>query len=335
MTLNRITGAPTSVTAFVSGEAAAQPVRLTSALEVARDFPQATPLRASLDLFFGNGGAEAVIVDRLEVLSDVDSFSLLSFDGEADAPTRDRIAACCRERRALYLVDPPSSWTSAKMALDNLDSLMTRSDSAALYFPRLVTTAGTIAPSAAIAGICARTDAARGVWKAPAGLEAGINGITSLSITLDDRENGELNPLGVNCLRTLLSYGNVVWGARTLAGADALQSEYKYVPVRRMANFLGESIERGTEFAVYLPNDETLWADIRRVVERFLQALFLAGAFAGSKAEESYAVRCDATTMTQGDIGEGFFNIQIAFAPATPGEFVWITIRQKAAPSER
>jgi len=116
----------------------------------------------------------------------------------------------------------------------------------------------TFARCGAIAGIFARTDAQRGVWKAPAGLEATLNGVPALSVSLTDKENGELNPLGVNCLRSFPGVGRVVWGSRTLQGADRLASEWKYIPLRRLTLFLEESLYRGTQWVVFEPNDEPL-----------------------------------------------------------------------------
>ena len=177
----------------------------------------------------------------------------------------------------------------------------------------------------------ARTDAERGVWKAPAGQEADDRGRRpELAVTLTDRENGQLNPLGVNCIRTFPVIGNVVWGARTLDGADALASEWKYVPVRRLALFLEESLYRGTQWVVFEPNDEPLWAQIRLNVGAFMQNLFRQGAFQGTTPREAYFVKCDKETTTQNDINLGIVNILVGFAPLKPAEFVIIRIQQMA-----
>ena len=124
---------------------------------------------------------------------------------------------------------------------------------------------GAFAPCGAVAGIFARTDAARGVWKAPAGLEATVSGVSGLTVKLTDGENGQLNPIAVNCLRNFPNFGTVVWGSRTLDGADQLASEWKYVPVRRVALFIEESLYRGTQWVVFEPNDEPLWAQVRSI----------------------------------------------------------------------
>ena len=139
------------------------------------------------------------------------------------------------------------------------------------------------APCGAVAGMFARTDAQRGVWKAPAGLDATLVGVPKLTVQLTDAENGQLNPLGINCLRAMPAAGRVVWGARTLQGDDRLASEWKYVPVRRTALFIEESLYRGTQWVVFEPNDEPLWAQIRLNVGAFMHSLFRQGAFQGRR----------------------------------------------------
>jgi phage tail sheath protein FI len=168
------------------------------------------------------------------------------------------------------------------------------------------------------------------VWKAPAGLDAGITGIQSLDVSLTDAENGMLNPLGVNCLRTFVPGGTVVWGARTRRGADQLADEYKYLSVRRLALFIEESLYRGTQWVVFEENAAPLWAQIRLNLTAFMQTLFRQGAFQGSSPREAYFVRCDGDTTTQDDINRGVVNIVVGFAPLKPAEFVVIQIQQIA-----
>jgi phage tail sheath protein FI len=184
--------------------------------------------------------------------------------------------------------------------------------------------------SGTLAGLCATTDATRGVWKAPAGTEARLRSVQALDYQLTDRENGVLNPLGVNCLRTFPVFGTVAWGARTLDGADVQASEWKYVPVRRLALFLEESLFRGTQWVVFEPNDEPLWSQIRLNVGAFLQNLFRQGAFQGTTPRDAYFVKCDAQTTTQDDINRGIVNVVVGFAPLKPAEFVIIRIQQMA-----
>jgi phage tail sheath protein FI len=170
----------------------------------------------------------------------------------------------------------------------------------------------------------------RGVWKAPAGIEATLVGTAALTTKLTDGENGQLNPLGINCLRSFPVIGHVVWGARTLEGADRLASEWKYIPVRRLALFLEESLFRGTQWVVFEPNDEPLWAQIRLNIGAFMQNLFRQGAFAGRTPSEAYFVKCDKETTTQNDINLGIVNIVVGFAPLKPAEFVILKIQQMA-----
>jgi uncharacterized protein len=177
----------------------------------------------------------------------------------------------------------------------------------------------------------ARTDASRGVWKAPAGITDGsLNGVNALTVTMTNEENGELNQLGVNCLRNFPVYNNVVWGARTLRGADPLASEWKYVPVRRLALFIEESLFRGTQWVVFEPNDEPLWAQIRLNVGAFMNNLFRQGAFQGRAPRDAYFVKCDKETTTQNDIDLGIVNIAVGFAPLKPAEFVILKLQQMA-----
>jgi phage tail sheath protein FI len=190
-----------------------------------------------------------------------------------------------------------------------------------------------VAASGTLAGVYARTDSARGVWKAPAGTEATLRG-ASIPTKLTDLENGALNPLGVNVLRTFPIYGNICWGARTLDGADQKASEWKYIPVRRTALYIEESLYQGLKWVVFEPNDEPLWAQIRLNVGAFMHNLFRQGAFQGTTPREAYFVKCDRDTTTQNDIDRGIVNIVVGFAPLKPAEFVVIKIQQMAGQIE-
>jgi phage tail sheath protein FI len=183
-----------------------------------------------------------------------------------------------------------------------------------------------IPPSGTIAGLYARVDGRRGVWKAPAGMDAVLRGVQRLERQLTEAENRAVNTIGLNALRTFAGAGHVCWGARTLVGADAIASEWKYIPVRRLALLLEESIERGLAWVVFEPNAEPLWSEIRRVVGAFLQLLFIQGAFQGRKPEEGYFIKCDRSTMTQAEIDNGTLNVVVGFAPLKPAEFVVIKI---------
>jgi phage tail sheath protein FI len=277
-------------------------------------------------------------------LDRADLFNLLCIPpvtrgGSISAAARQQASAYCEGERALFIVDPDPAWDEPGDVTTDLTTFttgMVRKNSA-LYFPRvrladpaLGNTVEAFPPCGVIAGVMARTDAARGVWKAPAGTDARLTGVQQLTVKLTDGENGRLNPLGVNCLRAFPVIGNVVWGSRTLDGADSLASEWKYVPVRRFALFLEESLYRGTQWVVFEPNDEPLWAQIRLNLGAFMQNLFRQGAFQGTTPREAYFVKCDKETTTQNDINLGIVNILVGFAPLKPAEFVIIRIQQIA-----
>lgn len=254
-------------------------------------------------------------------------------------------AQYCLDRRAMLLIDPPIDWATKDLAVSGVDALRGAAGdakkNAAVFFPRVrladplkENRLDTFAPSAIMAGLFARTDSNRGVWKAPAGTEASLNGVRELTVSLTDGENGQLNPLGVNCLRNFPVYGHVAWGSRTLDGDDRLASEWKYIPVRRLALFLEESLYRGTQWVVFEPNDEPLWAQIRLNIGAFMNNLFRQGAFQGSSPREAYFVKCDSETTTQNDIDRGIVNIIIGYAPLKPAEFVILKFQQIAGQLE-
>jgi phage tail sheath protein FI len=290
---------------------------------------------------------DPVAKSGMYALLDVDLFNILCIpatmnlpDAEAAAVATDAISLC-KTRRAMYLLDVPQAdanrdtvpaimkWLDANAGL--------RSSYAALYFPRadIVDPLNSfrqrqVSPSGTVAGLWARTDGARGVWKAPAGTEANLAGVQKLEYKLTDPENGVLNPLAINCLRVFPIYGPVCWGARTLNGADQMADEYKYIPIRRLALFIEESLFRGTQWVVFEPNDVPLWAQIRLNIGAFMQTLFRQGAFQGTTPQQAYFVQCDATTNPQATIDLGIVNIVVGFAPLKPAEFVVITIQQIA-----
>ena len=154
--------------------------------------------------------------------------------------------------------------------------------------------------------------------------------MVGVTLPTNDAENGILNPLAVNVIRKFPVYGTVVWGARTLQGNDEVGSEWKYVPVRRTALFIEESLYRGLKWVVFEPNDEPLWAQIRLNVGSFMNDLFRQGAFQGTTPKDAYFVKCDKDTTTQSDINRGVVNILVGFAPLKPAEFVVIKLQQLA-----
>lgn len=244
-------------------------------------------------------------------------------------------SAFCASERAFLIMDPPSSWTDAQSASAGVNALRVglTKDHSAVYFPRLRIVEGDrehiVGPAGAIAGLYARIDASRGVWKAPAGSEADLRGVAGVELTMSDLQNGQINPVGVNAIR-LFPEGVISWGARTMDGADSFASEYKYIPVRRLALFIEESLYRGLKWAVFEPNDEPLWSQIRLNVGAFMQDLFRKGAFAGSKPSEAYFVKCDKETTTPNDQNLGIVNIWVGFAPLKPAEFVVLYLQQIA-----
>lgn len=282
-------------------------------------------------------------------LEGTDIFNLLCIppytrDSDVDVESWTAALAYCRTRRAMLIVDPPSGWTDPEAVLDgttgvdgSASPVPPRDPNASLYFPRVrmadplqENRLETFAPCGLVAGIHARVDATRGVWKAPAGQEATLFGVREMAYRLTDGENGRLNPLAMNALRTFPVTGHVVWGARTTRGADRLASEWKYIPVRRLALFMEESLYRGTQWVIFEPNDEPLWAQIRLNVGAFMHNLFRQGAFQGSTPRDAYFVKCDAETTTQNDIDRGIVNLLVGFAPLKPAEFLIIRISQIA-----
>lgn len=278
----------------------------------------------------------------LYALRDVDLFNLLVIPSTAqmnDTEAKSVMAAAvafCNERRAFYIVDPNPSkaWNEIGAWVSGL-GISERN--AAVFFPHVQIAdplngfrLAAVPPSGTVAGVFARTDSARGIWKAPAGIDATLMGVQGLAQTLTDQENGVLNQAGINCLRSFPAYGRVVWGSRTLRGADQMADEYKYIPVRRLALYIEESLYRGTQWVVFEPNDEPLWAQIRLNLGAFMHDLFVQGAFQGLAPRDAYFVKCDKSTTTQNDINKGIVNIVVGFAPLKPAEFVIIKLQQMA-----
>ena len=283
-------------------------------------------------------------------LSRADLFNLLclpppTVGGDHDTGLWTDAAAFCKGERAVVLVDAVRTWdvaTAATAVVAAPFGNIADKSNAALYFPRLrmpdalaENALTDFAPCGVVAGVISRTDTARGVWKAPAGIEASVGGVFGTSVngqptTLIDADSGTLNPVAVNVIRDVPGVGPVVWGARTMDGRDLLASQWKYLPVRRLALYIEESLYRGTQWVVFEPNDEPLWAQIRLNVGAFMHGLFRQGAFQGTTPRDAYLVKCDRETTTQDDINRGVVNILVGFAPLKPAEFVVLKIQQLA-----
>lgn len=340
----------TAAAALAAAEAANPqvPATITAARKALNDAQTAAAGNDGLALtqanFTPNGGQAAKT--GLYALEQADSFNLLCIppytaSDDVDVSLISAATSYCEARRAFLLIDAPTGWVDKATAKTGFsaspDQVGARSANAAIFFPRLRQAnplrdnqLEAFSACGAVAGVIARTDGDRGVWKAPAGLQATLNGVPDLTVSLTDAENGELNQLGINCLRAFPAAGKVVWGARTLRGADQLADENKYIPVRRTTLYLEESLVRGLQWVVFEPNDEPLWAQIRLNVGAFMQGLFRKGAFQGASPREAYFVKCDSETTTQADINLGVVNVLVGFAPLKPAEFVVIGIQQMA-----
>lgn len=275
-------------------------------------------------------------------LEDADLFNILSVPLAAKLPGPQMTAVVsealtyCQRRRAFMILDVPARIDTMQEIRDWIDdNAGFRHRNAATYFPRLLIPdpendflPRSVGASGTIAGIYARTDSTRGVWKAPAGLDARLRGVSELDFKMTDAENGSINPIGVNAIRVFPVHGQVVWGARTLDGADVAASEWKYVSVRRTALMIEESLFRGTKWVVFEPNDEPTWAKVRQNVGAFMMGLFRQGAFQGSTPEKAFYVKCDGETTTANDRNLGIVNVEVGFAPLKPAEFVVIKIQQ-------
>jgi len=359
-----IAGVPTSTAAFVGATQAgpvAAPLIVHSFAEFEAQFGGLAvdmPLGYAVQQYFTNGGRDALIARAvpsgptltdadlsnpaleaqkrgLWLLDHAESFNILRIPPlarttDVGRTTWDAAVAYAARRRAMVIVDPPAAWTAAPTASD-ITALLGASPNAALYYPRLQASdplrgnqVVSFAPCGAVAGIYARTDASRGVWKAPAGVEAKVLGAQGLSAALSDAQLSALNAMGVNGLRAL-SGAIVLWGARTLAGGD-VADPFKFVSLRRLELFIEDSITRGLQSTVFEPNSPSLWERIRASVTDFLLRLFRQGALQGDKPQAAFFVRCDASTMTQQDIDRGIVNLVVGFAPLRPAEFVIIGI---------
>lgn len=348
-----IAGVGTSIAGFV-GEAPGAPckdaVNVSSFAKFERAFGGLSPgleLGYAVAQYFANGGREAWVAavpagtrldDGLARLDAAGTIGLLCLPGEADVTVLRAALEYAERRRAFLLVDPADPEQDRVLALIDAVGGSNTANGAAFYpsvripDPLAGGSLRTCPPGGTVAGMYARNDVARGVWSAPAGPQAPLAGVAEVVVDLGEREISVLTAAGLNCIRRLPDAGIVVWGARTLASVLP-GSEWKYVNVRRLALFIEESLDRGTRWAVFEPNDEQLWDRLRAQCTLFLDQLFRARAFPGRTAEEAFFVRCGRDTITQDDIDQGRVNVVVGFAPVRPAEFVILDIVQNLTPA--
>jgi hypothetical protein len=274
----------------------------------------------------------------LFLLDGVDLFNIVCVPGLTSPAAVAAVQAYCHTRRAFLIADCERGATVASLQGESSPAAALTGEHAmncAFYFPWVLVAdplqgnqPAEVPPCGFIAGIYARTDAARGVWKAPAGVDARLVGAAGTAVPLTGSQIATLNPKAINCIRTLPQQGIVAWGARTLHGDDRRASDWKYVPVRRTALFIEESIRRGLSWTAAEPNGAPLWTKIRTEIGEFLHGLLRQGAFAGRTPREAFFVKCDAETTTQDDIDRGIVNALVGFAPLKPAEFVIIRLDQ-------
>ncbi|MBK8226837.1 MAG: phage tail sheath family protein [Flavobacteriales bacterium] len=336
----------------------AEYVRLFGGLDVA------CPMSYAVLHFFQNGGSEALVVREpsgdepdgtlaqakmatitaMNSLDGAAAFNILHLPRYAPevsvpVPVLAEALRFCAQRGAMLLVDPPAEWRTANDAAEGAAPLRQAlgGDGAAadamIYFPGVMMAdkqqegrVREFPPGGCVAGVIARTDAKRGVWKAPAGIEVGLVGVRALACSLTDAEQGLFAISGVNAIRKMVPYGNIIWGARTLAGDNRLASEWKYIPVRRTGLHIQESLQRGLKWLVFEPNNEPTWAKVRMHAGSFMHALYSKGAFCGSTPKEAYFVKCDKENNPSIDIHSGTL-LTIGFAPLRPAEFIVMHIR--------
>ena len=352
-----IAGVPTGVAAFI-GLASQGPtdraLLVQSWSDFERQFGGLDPnsyLGYAVGHFFANGGAQAYIV-RLtttgaaavlagaHLLDAVPIVNLLAVPGESDPGLIAQLQAYCVGRKAFLIADSAADSTVATLQAGP-DSRMTGANAinSAFYFPWLnaldaqQNSTRPFPPSGFIAGLYAATDAARGVWRSPAGLRANLTGQSGPVLDLTDPQIGMLSAHAVNCIRHIAQFGDVIWGDRTLGGSDQAVSDWKYVSVRRLALYIESSLYDGTRWVVFEPNNARLWTQLRSSVGAFMQTLFVQGAFQGNTPAQAYFVTCDAGNNPQASIDQGVVNILVGFAPLRPAEFIVIQIQQMVAQS--
>ena len=345
--------APTGVTAFV-GPLYGGPANIAVHAQDYGAFEavfgaasETTPTGLAVRQFFDNGGETAYVVRSADAdagarafralhqgiyaLEEVEAFDLMCMPGTSDGGVLASAEGYCRDRGALLLVDAPLRAETPAQVLASVSGGCPHSSHAAVFHPWVYVETGDgkrhlAPPSGAIAGMLARNDAARGVWKAPAGRQAHLEGVRALHAQVEEKEAERLAEAGVNCLRMASSLGAVCWTARTLHPSDRPTPELAQIPVRRMANFLEDSLVPALEWTRFERNAPPLWAHIAAQCEEFMHGLFIAGAFQGATEAQAYFVRCGTDTIRTEDLDQGRVGIDLGFAPLRPGEFVRVRI---------
>ena len=326
------------------------------------DNPRSTPLSHAVYGFFLNGGTRCYVVAvesgkpivgsgkkraGLDLLESVDEVAIVAAPGFTDAASYDALLSHCEnssDRVAILdsvesaddiaklteVAKPSGGSGSESGATAGLRPRLSKGGYGAFYYPWITVRDPfnaaqnvNVAPSGHLAGIWARSDATRGVHKAPA--NETIRGALDVSHTLTRQEQAVLNPEGVNVIRFFQQEGVVVWGARTV---DDGSSEWRYLSVRRLFNMIEESIANSTRWIVFEPNDQTLWKSIRRDINAFLTRVWRDGALMGSTPEEAFFVKCDEETNPPENIDAGIVTTLIGIAPVKPAEFIVFKISQ-------
>ena len=311
--------------------------------------------------FFANGGGRCYVVrvtdgatdgdyvgtdggpgqrTGLQAFNEIDEVNIVCIPGVTSDTVQKAMITHCESMKDRFCILDPIEDADMTAIQNQKNDVVSERGYAALYYPWIKVAIETkendkikliqdfIPPSGYLAGIYARSDTERGVHKAPA--NEIIRGALDIKLPITKGEQDILNPLGIDCIRAFPGRGIRVWGARTTA-SDAL---WKYINVRRLFLFLEESIGEGTQWVVFEPNDEKLWARVKQTITQFLTRVWKDGALMGTTPEEAFFVKCDRTTMTQDDIDNGRIIILIGVAPVKPAEFVIFRIAQWTGGSE-
>ena len=244
--------------------------------------------------------------------------SLGSLSGDAYREAAAAAAQDCVQRGAFLIAEPPADWRSVKDVVREASAVASAiGENGAIYWPPLIDAV----LSEEVEKVYVRTDETRGVWKAPAGIDASLGNVTP-AVALSSADIGVLTRMNVNAIRRLPQRGTVVWGARTMSS----NTDFRYVPVRRLILHIEQSILSLQQWSVLQPDNASTWNAVTVSVNAFLNTLWRQGALAGTRPQDAYFVRCDASTMSQDDIDNGRLIVMVGVAPTTPAEFVLLRI---------